>query len=80
MNETIRETQKQRLRKSLQSPSFNASFAWYEATGRPLGCVAPEGRWYITDDDLKEIFAEDGRGLVGKVYDDHIEFYKPLQS
>lgn len=77
MNETIREQQMRRLRESLQSESFNTRFAWYEACGRPLGVAAPEGRWYISQADLDAIFAADGRGLVGRVFDTSIVFWKP---
>lgn len=74
------ETQKiqyERLAKSLQSKSFNEHFAWYEATGRPLGVCAPEGHWYLTDNDLQQLLADDGRGLVGYVRDTYLIIYKP---
>lgn len=70
--------QYERLAKSLQSRSFNEHFAWYEATGRPLGVCAPEGRWYLTNDDLSRLLAADGRGLTGQVFDTFLIIRKPL--
>lgn len=77
MNETIREKQKQQLIQSLNSPQFSQVIARIKATGRPLGCVAPEGQWYLSEEEINAIFAADGRGLKGKLVENYLAFGFP---
>ncbi|MCQ2334721.1 MAG: hypothetical protein MJZ89_02660 [Paludibacteraceae bacterium] len=66
-NETIRKSQRSQLIHQLVSPQFEQVIYQLRATGKPLGCVPPEGKWYLSEDEINEIFAADGRGLRGKL-------------
>ena len=78
MNNTIREEQMEMLRKSLSNPQFKASFAFYEATGRPLGVVHPSGHWVISNEDLQIVLNDAYPGLIGEVRDEYLAIWKPL--
>lgn len=68
-NETIRKKQRSQLIHQLVSPEFNQIICQLHATGKPLGCVPPQGKWFLTEDEINQIFAADGRGLKGKILD-----------
>lgn len=67
--ETIRKSQRSQLIHQLVNPQFEQVIYQLRATGKPLGCVPPEGKWYLSEDEINEIFAADGRGLLGKLLD-----------
>ena len=69
---TIRDKQKQQLIETLNQPRFNQVIHYLKTHG-PIGCCAPEGHWYLTEDDLNEIFTADGRGINGKIVDNYLE-------
>ena len=71
---TIRDQQKQLLTQTLSKPNFSLVIAHIRSVG-PIGCCAPEGKWYITQEDLDEILIADGRGLIGKVEETHLELH-----
>lgn len=69
---TIRDQQKQLLTQTLSQPNFYQVIEHIRTAG-PIGCCAPQGKWYITQEDLDEILSADGRGLIGKVAETHLE-------
>ena len=73
---TIRDKQKQQLIETLNQPRFNQVIHHLKTHG-PIGCCAPEGHWYLTEDDLNEIFTADGRGIKGKIVNDYLELSLP---
>ena len=78
MSNTIREEQMEMLRKSLSKPQFKSSFAFYEATGRPLGVCHPSGHWVISNEDLQSVLNTAYPGLTGEVHDEYLAIWKPL--
>ena len=80
MSNTIREEQIEMLRQSLSKPQFKASFAYYEATGRPLGVCHPSGHWGITNEDLQSVLNAAYPGLTGEVHNEYLAIWKPLSQ
>lgn len=71
---TIREKQKRQLLQSLRSPQFGRVIAHLKTHGS-IGCCAPEGQWYLTQNDLDDIFTADGRGIHARMVDTYLELY-----
>lgn len=77
MNKTIREAQIEWLKDSLKTALFNATLHRASTQRRAMVIYPADGSWYLTQDDLDEIFVANGRDIQAKIVDTRLELWLP---
>lgn len=80
MNETIREQQISWLKNSLRTALFNATLHRSSQAGRPMELIAVDKQWFLTDEDLTEVFSADGRGITAHIEGEKLLITKPIKQ